>query len=74
MNFEVVFLGTGAAVPVPSRGTTSQFVHIHGHTYLVDAGEGVQLALRKNQRKFQKLKGVFISHMHGDHVLGLPGC
>ena len=73
MNFEVVFLGTGAAVPVPSRGTTSQFVDIHGHTYLVDAGEGVQLALRKNKRKFQKLKGVFISHMHGDHVLGLPG-
>ena len=73
MNFEVVFLGTGAAVPVPSRGTTSQFVDIHGHTYLLDAGEGVQLSLRKNKRKFQKLKGVFISHMHGDHVLGLPG-
>ena len=65
MNFEVVFLGTGAAVPVPSRGTTSQFVDIHGHTYLLDAGEGVQLSLRKNKRKFQKLKGVFISHMHG---------
>ena len=46
---------------------------IHGHTYLVDAGEGVQLALRQNKRKFQKLRGVFISHMHGDHVLGLPG-
>ena len=58
---------------MPSRGTTSQFVDIHGHTYLVDAGEGVQLALRRNKRKFQKLKGVFISHMHGDHVLGLPG-
>ena len=73
MNFEVVFLGTGAAFPVPLRGTTSQFVDIHGHTYLVDAGEGVQLALRQNKRKFQKLRGVFISHMHGDHVLGLPG-
>ena len=73
MHFEVVFLGTGAAVPVPLRSTTSQFVDIHGHTYLVDAGEGVQLSLRKNKLKFQKLKGVFISHMHGDHVLGLPG-
>jgi len=47
MNFEVVFLGTGAAVPTSTRGTTSQFVDIHGHTYLVDAGEGVQLALRR---------------------------
>lgn len=73
MTFDVVFLGTGAAVPVPSRGTTSQFLDIHGHTYLIDAGEGVQLALRKNKIRFQKLKGVFISHMHGDHVLGLPG-
>lgn len=73
MTFDVVFLGTGAAVPVPTRGTTSQFVDIHGHTYLIDAGEGVQLALRTHKRKFQKLKGIFISHMHGDHVLGLPG-
>jgi ribonuclease Z len=73
MTFDVVFLGTGAAVPVPSRGTTSQFLDIHSHTYLIDAGEGVQLALRENNRRFQKLRGVFISHMHGDHVLGLPG-
>lgn len=73
MTFDVVFLGTGAAVPVPSRGTTSQFLDIHNHTYLIDAGEGVQLALRQNRLKFQKLRGVFISHMHGDHVLGLPG-
>ena len=73
MTFDVVFLGTGAAVPVPTRGTTSQFVDIHGHSYLIDAGEGVQLSLRKHRRRFQKLKGIFISHMHGDHVLGLPG-
>lgn len=73
MTFDVVFLGTGAAVPVPSRGTTSQLVDIHSHLYLIDAGEGVQLALRKNRLRFQKLRGVFISHMHGDHVLGLPG-
>lgn len=73
MTFEVVLLGTGAAVPVPTRGTTSQFLDIHGHTYLIDAGEGVQLALRREKRRFQKLKGIFISHMHGDHVLGLPG-
>lgn len=73
MTFDVVFLGTGAAVPVPSRGTTSQLVDIHSHLYLLDAGEGVQLALRKNRLRFQKLRGVFISHMHGDHVLGLPG-
>jgi len=73
VNFEVVFLGTGAAVPSKTRGTTSQFVDIHGHTYLIDAGEGVQMAMRREGLRFQKLKGIFISHMHGDHVLGLPG-
>lgn len=73
MTFDVVFLGTGAAVPVPTRGTTSQFLNIHDHLFLVDAGEGVQMALRQNRLRFQKLRGVFISHMHGDHVLGLPG-
>jgi len=73
MNFDVVLLGTGAAVPVPRRGTTSQFLDIHGHTYLIDAGEGTQLSLRRSNIRFQKLKGIFISHMHGDHVLGLPG-
>ena len=73
MNFDVVFLGTGAAVPTELRGTTSQFVSIHGHHYLLDAGEGVQLALRKHRLPFQKIRGIFISHMHGDHVLGLPG-
>ncbi|MDA0945954.1 MAG: ribonuclease Z [Bacteroidetes bacterium] len=69
----MVFLGTGAAVPSKTRGTTSQFVDIHGHTYLIDAGEGVQMALRREGLRFQRLRGIFISHMHGDHVLGLPG-
>lgn len=73
MNFDVVFLGTGAAVPTLQRGTTSQFVSIHGHHYLLDAGEGVQLMLRQHRLPFQKIKGIFITHMHGDHVLGLPG-
>ena len=66
MTFDVVFLGTGAAVPVPSRGTTSQFLDIHGHTFLIDAGEGVQLALRNNKRRFQKLKGMDWAHMGVD--------
>jgi len=40
---------------------------------LLDAGEGVQLGLRQQRIPFQKIERIFISHMHGDHVLGLPG-
>ena len=40
---------------------------------LIDAGEGVQLSLRKEQIPFQKIDRIFISHMHGDHIFGLPG-
>lgn len=40
---------------------------------LLDAGEGVQISLRTNKIPIQKIEAVFISHMHGDHVLGLPG-
>ena len=57
---------------MPSRGTTSQFVTSTG-TRDWWMPRRVQLALRKNKRKFQKLKGVFISHMHGGPRLGTAG-
>lgn len=53
--------------------TSAQAVNIHEHWILLDAGEGVQIRLRKHGISFNKLNHVCISHMHGDHVLGLPG-
>lgn len=71
--FKILLLGCGAAAPNLRFMTTAQAVHVHGEWVLLDAGEGVQVALRKHKVPFGKVDHVFISHMHGDHVLGLPG-
>lgn len=66
-------VGCGAAAPTPYFLTTSQLVNIHDQLILIDCGEGTQVTLRKSRAKFQKIKTILISHMHGDHTLGLPG-
>lgn len=73
MSFDVTLLGTGAAVPSLSRGTTSHFVNCHQRHILIDCGEATQIQMRKFKLKFQKLDFILISHLHGDHVFGLAG-
>jgi ribonuclease Z len=73
MSFDVTLLGTGAAVPSLNRGTTAQFVNCHQRHILIDCGEATQIQMRKFKVKFQKLDIILISHLHGDHVFGLPG-
>lgn len=70
---ELLILGSSAAVPTGSNSPTSQILSVSGLPYLIDAGEGVQERLRSFKVKFQKIPVIFISHLHGDHVLGLPG-
>lgn len=73
MSFSVTILGTGAAVPRLSRGTTAQYINCHDRKILLDCGEGTQIQFRKFKLKFQTLDIILISHLHGDHVFGLPG-
>jgi ribonuclease Z len=73
MDFEVTILGSNAAIPTLSRGTTAQFVQCKQRHILIDCGEGTQLQLRKFQIKYQRITTILISHLHGDHVFGLPG-
>lgn len=73
MQFEIVILGCGAATPTVRHLPTAQAINWNGRWMLIDAGEGVQLSLRKEQIPFQKIDRIFISHMHGDHIFGLPG-
>lgn len=44
-----------------------------GHVFLIDCGEGTQVELRRNKIKFNQIKHIFISHLHGDHFFGLIG-
>lgn len=73
MKFEVTILGCGSATPTLRHGPTSQLVNHDEHFFLFDCGEGTQLQLRRFNAKFQRINHVFITHLHGDHCLGLPG-
>lgn len=73
MKFEVTILGSNSATPAYGRNQTSQIININDKLYLVDCGEGTQLQLLRYGIKGSRIKGIFISHLHGDHYLGLVG-
>jgi len=69
----LTILGCHSAAPRVGYRTTSQVLEIKNHIFLVDCGEGTQVELRRRKIKFSKIKHIFISHLHGDHVFGLSG-
>ena len=73
MTFSVTILGSGAAVPTSQRFPTAQTLKVDEQIYLIDCAEGTQMQLRRYKIKLQQVRNVFISHLHGDHVFGLPG-
>jgi len=73
LNIRLYFLGTGAAVPIGRRGLPCIALKIDGDIYLFDCGEGCQYRLLRAGLGVVKVKAVFITHLHGDHFLGLFG-
>lgn len=73
MTFEVTILGSSSATPTSTRNPSSLLVNMDYKYFLVDCGEGTQIQLRRFHYKFQKIKHIFISHLHGDHFFGLIG-
>ncbi len=73
MKFKLTILGSGGAIPTIEKRPTSQFLNIQERRFLIDCGEGTQVQLRKYGCRFTKIDHVFISHLHGDHYLGLIG-
>ncbi|NPA84869.1 MAG: ribonuclease Z [Crenarchaeota archaeon] len=70
---KAVVLGSSAATPKPKRGLPAHYFEFEGTGVLMDVGEGTQFQLMKANIGFSKIKAVVVTHMHGDHVLGLPG-
>jgi len=73
MVFSLTILGCSSAMPSPGRFSTAQVLNVLERFFLIDCGEGTQIQLKKYHIKFTRINHVFISHLHGDHFLGLFG-
>ena len=71
--FTLTILGTGSAIPLPDRSPSAQVIRFGMFTALIDCGEGTQVRMRECRIKPFQVDAIFISHLHGDHVFGLPG-
>ena len=72
-KFEISILGCGCAVPTMRHNPAAQIVNFRHKLFMIDCGEGTQLQYRRRRLPFARLQAVFISHLHGDHCLGLVG-
>ncbi|MBB6284236.1 ribonuclease Z [Geobacillus subterraneus] len=73
---ELLFLGTGAGVPAKERNVSSvalQLLEERGATWLFDCGEATQHQILHTAIRPRRIEHIFITHLHGDHLFGLPG-
>lgn len=73
MVLRIIFLGTAASVPTNDRSLPSIVIQREGDILMFDCGEGTQRQMIKAKIGLNRKMIIFITHMHGDHVLGLPG-
>lgn len=72
-NFSVNVLGCGSAKPTLRHNPSCTVLNIRECLYMIDCGEGVQRQMMRMRLKFNRLRHIFLTHLHGDHVLGLTG-
>ncbi len=71
MSFKITILGNSSAKPTPNRHHSGQVVNVNEQYYLVDGGEGVQQQMFRYGINPLKLRAIFVSHLHADHVYGV---
>lgn len=72
-NFTIHTLGCGSAKPTPVHQPSSTVVDHRGRLFMIDCGEGAQKTFQLHRLKPSRLGNIFLTHLHGDHVFGLPG-
>lgn len=72
-DFRLHILGCGSALPTVQHLPTAQILEMRGKLMLIDCGEGTQRQIRKQGLNFEAITAIFITHLHGDHIFGLPG-
>ena len=70
---DLVLLGCGGNVPIPNRNLSSLFINYKGKKILIDCGEGTQVSMRMKNCGFKDVDLILITHLHGDHIIGLIG-
>lgn len=73
MTTDILPLGTAAAIPTPHRHLSAMAVERKGRVLLFDCGEGTQYRFLDADLNRARIDAIFITHLHGDHVFGLPG-
>ncbi|WP_419743059.1 ribonuclease Z [Paraclostridium dentum] len=70
---EITLLGCGGSMPVPNRYLSSLLMNYRGRKILIDCGEGTQVSMKIANCGFKTIDYICITHLHGDHIIGLPG-
>ncbi|MEO3944566.1 ribonuclease Z [Gorillibacterium sp. CAU 1737] len=73
---ELTFLGTGAGTPTKFRNVTSMVLNLQkecGVSWMFDCGEGTQHQVLRTSLRLSRITRLFVTHLHGDHLFGIPG-
>ena len=69
----VTFLGTAGSLPTPERNPSAILINREGDLILFDCGEGTQRQMMRARTGMMRLNYIFLTHLHADHILGIPG-